>query len=75
MAPVVAVNRPNVDLGRETQTGTKFGSVGHPIPGVAAKVVDQETGDGPIFDRPGLLLVKGPNLMRGYLSSRTRRRK
>ena len=67
MAPVVAVNRPNFEAGREKQTGTKFGSVGHPIPGVAAKVVDQETGEGPIFGRPGLLLVKGPNLMTGYL--------
>ena len=67
MAPVVAVNRPNVEDGREKQTGSKAGSVGHPIPGVAAKVVDQETGEGPIFGKPGLLLVKGPNLMQGYL--------
>ncbi len=53
---------------REKQIGTKPGSVGHPIPGVAARIVDQETGDGPIFDREGLLLVKGPNLMAGYLN-------
>jgi acyl-[acyl-carrier-protein]-phospholipid O-acyltransferase/long-chain-fatty-acid--[acyl-carrier-protein] ligase len=53
--------------GREHQTGSKPGSVGHPIPGVAAKIVDQETGDGPIFMQPGLLLVKGPNMMQGYL--------
>ena len=68
MAPVVAVNRPDIAVGRDKQTGTKFGSVGHPIPGVAAKIVDQETGEGPIYDRPGLLLVKGPNLMTGYLA-------
>jgi acyl-[acyl-carrier-protein]-phospholipid O-acyltransferase / long-chain-fatty-acid--[acyl-carrier-protein] ligase len=68
MAPVVAVNRPDVALGHQRQTGTKVGSVGHPIPGVAAKIVDQETGEGPIYDRPGLLLVKGPNLMTGYLA-------
>ncbi len=68
MSPVVAVNRPNVAKGRETQVGTKVGSVGHPIPGVSAKVVDQDTGEGPIFGRPGLLLVKGPNLMSGYLN-------
>jgi acyl-[acyl-carrier-protein]-phospholipid O-acyltransferase/long-chain-fatty-acid--[acyl-carrier-protein] ligase len=67
MAPVVAVNRPNVEHWGETQIGTKFGSVGHPIPGVAAKVVDQDTGEGPLFGCPGLLLVKGPNLMTGYL--------
>ena len=68
MAPVVAVNRPNVGDGRDKQTGTKFGSVGHPIPGVAAKVVDRDTGEGPLYGREGLLLVKGPNMMTGYLN-------
>jgi len=68
MAPVVAVNRPDVGDGRDAQVGTKFGSVGHPIPGVSVKVVDQETGEGPIVGRPGMLLVKGPNLMAGYLN-------
>jgi acyl-[acyl-carrier-protein]-phospholipid O-acyltransferase/long-chain-fatty-acid--[acyl-carrier-protein] ligase len=67
MAPVVAVNRPNIGEGRDVQIGTKFGSVGHPIPGVAAKVVDRDTGEGPLFNREGLLLVKGPNMMAGYL--------
>ena len=74
MSPVVAVNRPNVAQGRDTQIGTKPGSVGHPIPGVAAKVVDQETGEGPIFGREGLLLVKGANLMQGYLGQPDRTR-
>jgi len=67
MSPVVAVNRPDVRSGRHVQTGSKAGSVGHPIPGVAAKIVDQDSGEGPLFGRPGLLLVKGPNLMQGYL--------
>ena len=67
MSPVVSVNLPNVDHLKERQIGTKPGSVGHPIPGVAARIVDQETWEGPIFDREGLLLVKGPNLMSGYL--------
>ena len=68
MAPVVAVNRPNVNDGKEHQIGTKFGSVGHPIPGVAAKIVDLETGEGPLIGREGLLLVKGANMMSGYLN-------
>ena len=67
MSPVVSVNLPNIEHLREKQIGTKPGSVGHPIPGVAARVVDQETGQGPMFDREGLLLVKGPNMMAGYL--------
>ena len=68
MSPVIAANRPDVNDGVESQVGTKPGSVGHPIPGVAVKVVDQETGEGPIYGRPGMILVKGPNLMAGYLN-------
>ena len=67
MAPVVSVNRPNVAHQRERQIGRKLGSVGHPIPGVAAKIVDRDTGEGPLVGREGLLLVSGPNLMAGYL--------
>jgi len=67
MAPVVAVNVPDVEDGRERQRGTRIGSVGHPLPGVAAMIVDPATGEGPLLDREGLLLVKGPNRMLGYL--------
>lgn len=69
MAPVVAVNAPGfgAPAERDAQLGTVAGSVGHPLPGVAAKIVDQDTGEGPLIDRDGLLLVTGPNLMRGYL--------
>jgi acyl-[acyl-carrier-protein]-phospholipid O-acyltransferase/long-chain-fatty-acid--[acyl-carrier-protein] ligase len=67
MAPVVAVNVPDVEDGRERQRGTRIGSVGHPLPGVAAMIVDPTTGEGPLFDGEGLLLVKGPNRMLGYL--------
>ncbi|HUL71794.1 MAG TPA: acyl-[ACP]--phospholipid O-acyltransferase [Vicinamibacterales bacterium] len=67
MAPVVAVNRPNVRDPREPQIGMKPGSVGHPIPGVSARIVDQTTGEDAPSGQEGLLLVKGPNLMAGYL--------
>jgi acyl-[acyl-carrier-protein]-phospholipid O-acyltransferase/long-chain-fatty-acid--[acyl-carrier-protein] ligase len=72
MAPVVAANRPDVVMEGRTQVGTKAGSVGHPIPGVAAKVIDRVTGEGPLFNQDGLLLVKGPNLMAGYLNQPAR---
>jgi acyl-[acyl-carrier-protein]-phospholipid O-acyltransferase/long-chain-fatty-acid--[acyl-carrier-protein] ligase len=62
MAPVVAVNVP--DAGG---TGSRAGTVGRPLPGISAKVVDVETGDGPLVGKEGLLLVTGPNQMRGYL--------
>ena len=69
MSPVVAVNRPNIESAGEPQIGNKPGSVGHPIPGVAAKVVDQETGADLGAGREGLLLVKGPSMMAGYLNA------
>jgi acyl-[acyl-carrier-protein]-phospholipid O-acyltransferase/long-chain-fatty-acid--[acyl-carrier-protein] ligase len=67
MAPVVAVNAPDVRDGTEHHRGTRRATVGHPLPGVAAKVVDPVTGEGPLFDTEGLLLVRGPNRMLGYL--------
>jgi acyl-[acyl-carrier-protein]-phospholipid O-acyltransferase/long-chain-fatty-acid--[acyl-carrier-protein] ligase len=67
MSPVVAVNAPDVDDHGEHQRGSQPGTVGHPLPGVVAKVVDPETGEGPLIGRDGLLLVNGPNRMQGYL--------
>ena len=72
MGPVVSVNRPDVAHGAETQIGTKPGTVGHPIPGVAAKVVDRDTGAPLPAGEEGLLLVKGPNMMTGYLHASDR---
>jgi acyl-[acyl-carrier-protein]-phospholipid O-acyltransferase/long-chain-fatty-acid--[acyl-carrier-protein] ligase len=67
MSPVVAVNAPDVDDHGEHQRGSLAGTVGHSLPGVVAKVVDPETGEGPLVGREGLLLVNGPNRMQGYL--------
>jgi len=58
---------PDVQDDLERQCGTRVGTVGHPLPGVAVMIVDPNTGDGPLFDREGLLLVRGPNRMLGYL--------
>ena len=67
MAPIVAVNVPDVEGLGERQRGTRLGSVGHPLPGIVAKIVDPTTGEGPLFGQEGLLLVTGPNRMKGYL--------
>ncbi|MBM4260941.1 MAG: MFS transporter [Deltaproteobacteria bacterium] len=67
LAPVVAVNLPDVIDGVEKQIGHKPGTVGHPIPGVSAKIIDPDT-EAPLPNgEAGLLLIKGPNVMVGYL--------
>jgi acyl-[acyl-carrier-protein]-phospholipid O-acyltransferase / long-chain-fatty-acid--[acyl-carrier-protein] ligase len=67
LAPVVAVNMPDVSDGKETQIAHKRGTVGRPIPGVTVKVVDPETERPVAPGQEGLLLVMGPNVMLGYL--------
>jgi acyl-[acyl-carrier-protein]-phospholipid O-acyltransferase/long-chain-fatty-acid--[acyl-carrier-protein] ligase len=67
MAPVVSVNVPDIEHSEPRQIGWKPGTVGHPLPGVAAKVVDRETGEPLANGQEGLLCVKGPNRMIGYL--------
>jgi acyl-[acyl-carrier-protein]-phospholipid O-acyltransferase/long-chain-fatty-acid--[acyl-carrier-protein] ligase len=67
MAPVIAVNIAGYKAGRDSQSGAKAGSVGRPLPGVAVRVVDPETGAPVAAGCEGLLLVKGPNRMLGYL--------
>jgi acyl-[acyl-carrier-protein]-phospholipid O-acyltransferase/long-chain-fatty-acid--[acyl-carrier-protein] ligase len=68
MSPVVAVNAPNFSAGRDTQTGNKAGTVGHPLPGVAARIVDPVSFAPLPPNTEGLLLVKGSNRMLGYLN-------
>jgi acyl-[acyl-carrier-protein]-phospholipid O-acyltransferase/long-chain-fatty-acid--[acyl-carrier-protein] ligase len=41
--------------------------VGQPVPGIAVKIVDPQDGTPVALGKSGLLLVKGPNLMLGYL--------
>jgi acyl-[acyl-carrier-protein]-phospholipid O-acyltransferase/long-chain-fatty-acid--[acyl-carrier-protein] ligase len=67
LSPVVSVNVPDRDINGIRQVGTKIGSIGHPIPGVAARVLDPETHAPLPFDTDGLVFVTGPNVMKGYL--------
>jgi acyl-[acyl-carrier-protein]-phospholipid O-acyltransferase / long-chain-fatty-acid--[acyl-carrier-protein] ligase len=67
MSPVVCVNAPDFEAGPDSQTGAKPGTVGRPLPGGAVKVVDPATMTALHSNQEGLLLVKGPNRMLGYL--------
>lgn len=66
-SPVVSCNIPDERAPGYYQVGTKHGSIGKPIPGEAVKIVDPETGQPLAVNEPGMLLVKGPNIMPGYL--------
>lgn len=72
MAPLVSINVPDVEDRVLRQTGTRPGSVGHPIPGVAVKIVDGAGCRLPAGS-PGRILVKGPNLFLGYVNDAARR--
>ncbi|MBN1269688.1 MAG: MFS transporter [Kiritimatiellae bacterium] len=67
LAPVASLNVPDVEVGGMRQVGQKEGSVGHPLPGIAVKIVDPDTGAPLPTGQPGLMQIKGPNVMLGYL--------
>ena len=66
LSPIVAINlAPSVfTLGRECG---KPGSIGAPLPGIHVKIVDPETFEELPENTPGLMLVKGGLVMKGYL--------
>lgn len=69
LSPAAALNIPDHRLGDgEVQLGTKLGTIGKPLPGTSAKIVDPDTGEDLGMDQDGLLMIKGPNVMLGYLN-------
>jgi acyl-[acyl-carrier-protein]-phospholipid O-acyltransferase/long-chain-fatty-acid--[acyl-carrier-protein] ligase len=65
LSPLVSVNVP-ASRAKSMNVEWKEGSVGRPVPGVSAKIVDPETFEDLPLGTPGMLLVKGPNVMKGY---------
>jgi acyl-[acyl-carrier-protein]-phospholipid O-acyltransferase/long-chain-fatty-acid--[acyl-carrier-protein] ligase len=65
-SPVVGVNTRDFRAPGFRQVGAKRGKIGHPLPGVSIRIVDPETGAALPDATPGLMLVKGPNVMLGY---------
>ncbi len=66
-SPVVAVCSPGYRAPGFYQAGTRRGSVGRPLPGVTVRIVDPETKVPLPLGEAGLVLVRGANVMRGYL--------
>lgn len=67
LSPLVATNVPEGRVADAQETGSKEGTVGRALPGVSARIVDPESGAELGPDQPGMLLIKGPNVMQGYL--------
>jgi acyl-[acyl-carrier-protein]-phospholipid O-acyltransferase/long-chain-fatty-acid--[acyl-carrier-protein] ligase len=66
-SPVVAVNGPDFRAPGFRQIGSRRGTIGHPLPGVVVRIVDPETMQPLQPHQSGMLMVKGPNVMKGYL--------
>jgi len=66
-SPVVAVNGRDYRAPGFLQIAARRGRIGHPLPGVSVKVVDIDTGNPLPPGTAGMLMVKGPNVMLGYL--------
>jgi acyl-[acyl-carrier-protein]-phospholipid O-acyltransferase/long-chain-fatty-acid--[acyl-carrier-protein] ligase len=67
LSPLVSVNVPASRAPAQDQPVAREGTVGRPIPGVAAKITDLDTGAELGLEQPGMLWIKGPNVMLGYM--------
>jgi len=74
LSPVAMMNVPDYRDAIIKQTGHKPGTVGHPLPGVAVRVVDPDSFAALEPNQEGLLLVRGPNVMLGYLGNEEKTR-
>jgi acyl-[acyl-carrier-protein]-phospholipid O-acyltransferase / long-chain-fatty-acid--[acyl-carrier-protein] ligase len=66
-SPLISANIPPGRAPGDPLQSAREGTVGKPPPGVRVKVVDQETGSDLSPGEQGMLLVRGPNVMREYL--------
>lgn len=63
-SPVISANTPDQRAPGVVQLGNRIGTVGRPFPGVLVRLVDPDTGEPA---ESGVVHVKGPNVMKGYL--------
>lgn len=66
-SPAVSLNAPDFRATGFRQAGSKRGTIGHPLPGVSVRIVDPQTRVERAEGEAGLMLIKGPNVMTGYL--------
>ena len=66
-SPLASVNMPPSRCPDAPHADRREGTVGRPMPGVSAKIPHLETGEELGPGQSGMLLIKGPNVMQGYL--------
>jgi acyl-[acyl-carrier-protein]-phospholipid O-acyltransferase / long-chain-fatty-acid--[acyl-carrier-protein] ligase len=66
-SPVIAASVPDFRAPGYFQPGRRRGFVGQPLPGVSVKIIHPDTWEPLPPETPGMILVKGPNVMQGYL--------
>ena len=66
-APVVSVSIPDMVSPGFYVPGNRIGSIGRPLPGISLRVTNPDTGEEVTHGTPGMLHVKGVNIMREYL--------
>lgn len=67
LSPVAAANVPDWEEDGVRQIGNKTGTIGQPLPGIAAKIVDPDTFVPLPNGTAGMLMIYGGNVMMGYL--------
>lgn len=69
LSPIACMNITSYKDKGIHQVGNKSGKIGHPLPGVVVRVANPDTFEELDQDQSGLLLIKGPNVMKGYLQA------
>jgi acyl-[acyl-carrier-protein]-phospholipid O-acyltransferase / long-chain-fatty-acid--[acyl-carrier-protein] ligase len=82
LSPIVSLGMPAYALElvvpdgavaeNSSETARQAFKVGYPLPGIAVKIVVPDTNEQRAYNEKGLLLVKGPNVMMGYLGDEAR---
>ncbi len=67
LSPLVSVNIPPTRSFAKFQPDRSEGSVGRPLPGISVKVISPDDGKELAAGEDGMLLVTGPNVMKGYM--------
>ncbi len=68
LSPVVSGNRPPSRDTSPGKCGNRIGTIGRPMAGIEVKVIDLDSGEDLPRGQQGMLLVRGPNVMKGYLN-------